>query len=68
MAPSSPGNIPLQLVKAEPAMGNGAMTGVSYIQRLNTKGGVAPASACDAASKGQRQQVACEADYVFYGS
>jgi len=29
---------------------------------------VAPAAACDAASKGQRQQVAYEADYVFYGS
>ena len=68
VALSSPGNIPLQLVKAEPAMGNGAMTGVSYIQRLNTKGGVAPVSACDAASKGQRQQVAYEADYVFYGT
>ena len=67
MAPSSPGNIPLQLVKAEPAMGAGAMTGVSYIQRLNTKGGVAPATACDAAGKGKRQVVAYEADYVFYG-
>ena len=67
VAPASPGNIPLQLVKADPAMGAGAMTGVSYIQRLNTKGGVAPAMACDAASKGKRQQVAYEADYVFYG-
>ena len=68
VAPSSPGNIPLQLVKAEPAMGAGGMQGVSYIQRVNTKGGVAPAAACDAGSKGQRQQVAYEADYVFYGS
>ena len=67
IAPSSPGSIPLQLVKAEPAMGKGAMTGVSYIQRLNTKGGVAPAMACDAMAKGQRQVVAYEADYVFYG-
>ena len=67
MSPAAPGNIPLQLVKAEPAMGAGAMTGVSYIQRLNTKGGVAPAMACDAMSKGRRQQVAYEADYVFYG-
>jgi hypothetical protein len=67
VAPASPGNIPLQLVKADPAMGAGAMTGVSYIQRLNTKGGVAPAMACDAMSKGKRQQVAYEADYVFYG-
>ena len=67
VAPAGAGNIPLQLVKAEPAMGSGAMTGVSYIQRLNTKGGVAPAAACDAAGKGQRQVVAYQADYVFYG-
>ena len=67
VAPATPGSIPLQLVKTDPAMGAGAMTGVSYIQRLNTKGGVAPAMACDATSKGKRQQVAYEADYVFYG-
>ena len=68
VAPASAGNIPLQLVKAEPAMGQGAVQGVAYIQRLNTKGGVAPAAACDASAKGQRKQVAYEADYVFYGS
>ena len=68
IAPAAPGSIPLQLVKTDPTMGGGAMTGVTYIQRLNTKGGVAPAMACDAASKGRRQQVAYEADYVFYGA
>ena len=68
VAPGGAGNIPLQLVKTEPAMGMGAMQGLSYIQRLKTKGGVAPATACDASSKGQRQQVKYEADYVFYGS
>jgi hypothetical protein len=68
IAPASPGSIPMQLVKTEPAVGAGAMNGVSYIQRVNTKGGVAPAMACDAAGKGKRQQVAYEADYVFYGS
>lgn len=68
VAPAMAGNIPLQLVKADPAMGAGAMQGVAYIQRLNTKGGVAPAMTCDAAAKGQRRQVAYEADYVFYGS
>ena len=67
VAPAGMGNIPLQLVKADPASGAGSMMGVSYIQRLNTKGGVAPSAACDAASKGKRQQVAYEADYVFYG-
>ena len=68
VAPATPGSIPLQLVKAEPAMGAGAMQGVGYIQRLNTQGGVAPAATCDAASKGQRQVVKYEADYVFWGA
>ncbi len=67
VAPGGAGNIPLQLVKADPATGMGAMQGVTHIQRLNTKGGVAPAASCTAAEKGQRQQVAYAADYVFYG-
>ena len=67
VSPASPGNIPLQLVKAEPAMGIGAMQGVAYVQRLNTRGGVAPSEPCGTAMKGQRQQVSYAADYVFYG-
>ena len=66
VAPQPAGNIPLQLVKAEPAMGMGSMQGVTYIQRLNTKGGVAPSMACGMDSKGVRRQVAYQADYVFY--
>jgi hypothetical protein len=66
VAPAGAGNIPLQLVKAEPAMGNGAMTGTSYIQRLETKGGVAPSATCDAATVGAKQQVKYEAKYAFY--
>ena len=66
VAPSSAGNIPLQLVKANPAMGAGAMTSVSYIQRVATSGGVVPASACDANSAGSKQIVRYQADYIFY--
>lgn len=66
VAPASSGNIPLQLVKADPAMGQGAMTGVTYIQRLETKGGVAPSAACTAANSGAKQQVGYQAKYVFY--
>lgn len=66
VAPASAGNIPLQLVKADPAMGNGAMTGVTYIQRLETKGGVAPSATCNAGSAGTKQQVGYQAKYVFY--
>lgn len=66
VAPATPGSIPLQLVKAEPAMGTGALQGVSYIQRLKTVGGVAPAEPCNASKLGARQQVAYQADYAFY--
>ncbi|MDR3384191.1 DUF3455 domain-containing protein [Cupriavidus basilensis] len=66
VAPNGSGNIPLQLVKADPAMGAGAMNGVTYIQRLKTEGGVAPAAACNVASRGSKQQVPYRADYVFY--
>ena len=67
VAPAAPGNIPLQLVKTDPAVGMGAMQGISHIQRLQTVGGVAPAAACKMANKGERRQVAYQADYVFYG-
>lgn len=66
VAPSSAGNIPLQLVKANPAMGMGAMAGVTYIQRVATMGGVAPAMPCDAGTAGSKQIVKYQADYIFY--
>ena len=66
VAPAMAGSIPLQLVKANPAMGSGAMQGVSHIQRVATKGGVAPAMACDAATMGNKQVVSYQADYIFW--
>lgn len=66
VAPAGSGNIPLQLVKANPAMGSGAMTGVSYVQRLATRGGVAPAVPCDAAGVGRKEIVRYQADYIFW--
>lgn len=66
VAPSSAGNIPLQLVKANPAMGTGAMMGVTYIQRVATSGGVAPAMVCDATNTSSKQIVRYQADYIFY--
>ena len=65
-APATPGSIPLQLVKANPATGAGSMTGVSYIQRVATQGGVAPAKACDAGAAGQKEIVRYQADYIFW--
>ena len=66
VAPAGAGNIPLQLVKANPAMGMGAMQGVTYIQRVATQGGVAPAAACAAGNVGQKQVVKYQADYIFW--
>ncbi len=67
VAPQPGGNIPLQLVKADPTTGMGSMQGITYIQRLNTRGGVAPATMCGAGNAGAKQQVVYQADYVFYG-
>jgi hypothetical protein len=66
VAPAAAGSIPLQLVKANPASGAGAMMGVTFIQRVATKGGVAPASACDAATLGRKEIVKYQADYIFW--
>ncbi|CRM22125.1 DUF3455 domain-containing protein [Pseudomonas sp. 35 E 8] len=68
VAPSGAGNLPYQLVKANPAEGKGAMSGVSYIQRVALKGGVAPSSACTAANKGQQEVVKYQADYIFWAA
>ena len=67
VAPSGPTSLPFQLVKANPAMGSGAMTGVTYIQRVALTGGVAPASMpCTPMTKGQKATVKYQADYIFW--
>lgn len=66
VAPSMAGSIPYQLVKANPAMGTGMMSGTTYIQRVATRGGVAPSMACGASNMGAKQVVQYQADYIFY--
>jgi hypothetical protein len=66
VAPGGAGNIPFQLVQANPAMGSGAMTGVTYVQRLATRGGVAPAMPCDGGAVGRKEIVKYQADYLFW--
>ncbi|WP_110666036.1 DUF3455 domain-containing protein [Salinicola halophilus] len=65
-APGGDGNIPLQLVEANPADGEGHMTDVTYVQRLNTQGGVAPDMACSADNEGDTEIVEYQADYNFF--
>jgi hypothetical protein len=66
VSPNGAGNIPLQLVKANPASGMGAMQGISYIQRVATMGGTAPALPCAQPQVGQKQVVVYQADYIFW--
>ncbi len=66
VAPAAAGSIPLQLVKANPAVGSGMMSGTTYIQRVATQGGVAPSAVCDATRMGTKQIVKYQADYIFY--
>jgi hypothetical protein len=65
-APSGAGHIPLQLVKANSASGNGMVSGTAYIQRVATQGGVAPAMPCEASNSGEKQLVQYQADYIFW--
>jgi len=66
VAPGAKGSIPMQLVQANPAVGQGAMTGITYVQRVQTKGGVAPAMTCDAGQLGRKEIVKYQADYIFW--
>jgi hypothetical protein len=64
----SPDNdsIPWLLVTVVSRGGEGVLARVTSIQRLNTKGGKAPASGCDSAHTGQDVRVPYTADYLFY--
>jgi len=61
------GSIPLLLLKGTPQTATGELSEVSYIQRLDTTGGVAPAaSTCTAAHVGEVTNVNYTANYYFY--
>jgi hypothetical protein len=59
-------SIPWLLVKVVSREGNGILSRATTIQRLNTKGGKAPASGCDAGHVNQEVRVPYTADYFFY--
>jgi Protein of unknown function (DUF3455) len=66
-APPDRKSIPWLLLSAVNHSGSGMMTAVLSIQRLNTNGGAAPASGCDAADAGAQTRASYTADYHFYG-
>ncbi|MCW2506725.1 MAG: hypothetical protein JWO79_5009 [Actinomycetia bacterium] len=63
VASPSPGTIPQLLLKATKTRGSGILGGVTYVQRLATHGGAAPAGSCqDGTSTG----VPYQAIYRFF--
>jgi Protein of unknown function (DUF3455) len=66
-APSpDPDSIPWLLVTVLTHDGSGVLSRATSIQRLNTKGGKAPASGCDSTHAGQEARIPYTADYLFY--
>ena len=66
-SPSPDANsIPWLLIKIISHDGNGVLSPATSIQRLNTKGGKAPASGCDASHADQEVRSPYSADYRFY--
>ncbi|MDZ8189172.1 MAG: DUF3455 domain-containing protein [Nostoc sp. ChiSLP02] len=59
--------IPWLLLSERSHQGNGILNKVNWIQRLNTVGGKAPASGCDATHKQLEVKVPYQADYYFWG-
>ncbi|MDD5274736.1 MAG: DUF3455 domain-containing protein [Methylovulum sp.] len=64
MAPSSA--ITWLLVKVVGHKGDSPFAKTSFINRINTQGGLPPVSGCDANHLGGERRVAYTADYVFY--
>ena len=63
---SDANSIPWLLVNIVTHEGSGVLSRATTIQRLNTKGGKAPASGCDAAHVGQEVRAPYSADYLFF--
>jgi hypothetical protein len=61
-----PNAIPWLLTTA--GSGGNLLAPTTYIQRINTVGGLAPTQACNAAKSGTLKEVPYKADYFFYKS
>jgi hypothetical protein len=63
-APES-GAIQWLLLRVSGHQGSGALSGVSYIRRVDTKGGLAPTKGCDAQHLSQQARMRYSATYQF---
>jgi Protein of unknown function (DUF3455) len=62
------GAIPWLLLKAKSHQGEGILSSVSWVQRLDTVGGKAPATGCDQSHQDAEVQIPYTASYYFYHS
>jgi Protein of unknown function (DUF3455) len=60
------GSIPWLLLEAKEHVGSGAFSTITFVQRLDTSGGAAPAEGCDADHAGDEVRQPYEATYAFY--
>lgn len=60
------GSVAWLLIPAQSNGQPGGLQGVTLVQRVDTHGGAAPATGCDAASVGGETKVQYTATYVFY--
>jgi hypothetical protein len=62
----SPDSVPWLLLEVKSSEGQGRLSGVTFIQRLDTEGGKAPASGCDPQHAGEVRKVPYRASYHFF--
>jgi hypothetical protein len=60
------GAIAWLLLGATSTTGTGVFSDISYVQRLNTAGGVAPATGCDSTTVSTEVRIDYSADYYFF--
>jgi uncharacterized protein DUF3455 len=65
-ATPDPAAIPWLLLRAASHAGRGRMADVTFVQRIQTTGGLAPSQGCDAAAIGTVVRVPYRAAYCFY--
>jgi hypothetical protein len=61
-----PDAVPWLLLEAKSASGPGLLEAVTFVQRLATHGGKAPATGCDAQHVGQQSRTPYQATYAFF--
>jgi hypothetical protein len=65
-ASGAQGSIPWLLLEASSHTGQGVLDDITFIQRLDTEGGLAPTTACAEANSGEEVAVPYRALYRFY--